>query len=342
MKKFLSTILAVVMVLSSMAMVVSANDDIVEAGIFVGTTKYDTFTAAQTAAAANPNKEIIISGTVEFGSRQGISVEGLHLRGINDAKIIPSATYGNSTSDTNKKGLLNVAASNVKISDIIFDGSRYGDTITMTTSPDFIVLRLNDGDNIKLDNVTVKGSPRTLIVVGTTTTDATVEVLEGGLFCEGDVNKDISDGNTYADINVVNGSFTMAYGEANAFIAEDHEEKKGTATVTASGHYTFGYKPLFVTYDIITTPKHIADTYLASEKNWIGARDYVKFMVDNNDKVIEMLKYVNANQLAMSEEMTDLNAMLDDMIEQDENSIFFNYLSYLNNYKSVLNAVSAE
>ena len=93
MKKFLSTILAVVMVLSSMAMVVSADETLAD-GIYVGTTKYDTFTAAQTAAAANTNKEIIISGTVEFGSRQGISVEGLHLRGINNAKIIPSATYG--------------------------------------------------------------------------------------------------------------------------------------------------------------------------------------------------------------------------------------------------------
>jgi len=342
MKKFLSTILAVVMVLSSMAMVVSAEETL-EDGIYVGTTKYDTFTAAQTAAAANTtNKEIIISGTVEFGSRQGISVEGLHLRGINNAQIIPSATYGNSTSDTNKKGLLNVAADNVKISNITFDGSDYGDTITMTTSPDFIVLRLNEGENIQLDNVTVKGSPRTLIVVGTTTTSAEVEVLEGGLYCEGDVNKDISDGTTYADINVANGSFTMAYGKANAFIAEDHEEKKGTATVTAPGHFTFGYTKLLATYDIITTPKHIADTYLASEKNWLGARNYVKFMVDNNDEVIEMLEYVNENQAAMNEEMTDLNDMLDDMIEQDENSIFFNYLSYLNNYKSVLNAVSAE
>lgn len=337
MKKFLSTILAVVMVLSSMAMVVSADETLAD-GIYVGTTMYDSFTAAQTAAAANTDKEIIISGTVEFGSRQGISVEGLHLRGINNAKIIPSATYGNSTSDTNKKGLLNVAADNVKISNITFDGSAYGDTITMTTSPDFIVLRLNEGENIQLDNVTVMGSPRTLIVVGTTTTTAEVEVLEGGLYCEGDVNKDISDGKTYADINVVNGTFTMAYGKANAFIAEDYEENTGNATVTAPGHYTFGYKPLLITYEICTTPKHIADTYLASEKNWSEARDYVKFMVNNDDKVVEMLEYVNENQAAMNEEMTDLNAMLDDMIEQDENSIFFNYLSYLNNYKSVLNA----
>ena len=128
MKKFLSTILAVVMVLSSMAMVVSANEADLADGIYVGTTPYDSIAAAQTAAVAS-NNEIIISGTVEFSYRQAISADNIHLRGINNAQIIPSATFKDGSA-TNIKGLLNIAGTGISVTNITFDGSVYGDTIT--------------------------------------------------------------------------------------------------------------------------------------------------------------------------------------------------------------------
>lgn len=303
MKKFLSTILAVVMVLSSMAMVVSADDSLAD-GIYVGTTKYDSIAAAQTAAVAS-NNEIIISGTVEFGYRQAISADGIHLRGINDAKIIPSASYA-SGSATNIKGLLNIQADNVKVTDITFDGSVYGDTISQTT--DFIVLRINEGTGIELDGVTVEGSPKTLMSIGTSTTSADVTATNFYAFGE---YKTIVDSATYADIDVVDGSFTMTSGVVNGFICED---TMNTFNVSAAGHYTFTYTPVLITEErVCTTPKHIADTYLNSNPSNTIKRKYMSALAENDSTTTDMLNYVAANISTMSDVANDLVDVIEDM-----------------------------
>lgn len=295
MKKFLSTILAVVMVLSSMAMVVSADEALAD-GIYVGTTMYDSFTAAQTAAAATTAKEIIISGTVEFGSRQGISVDGIHLRGINEAKIIPSESFGSTTSNTNWKGLLNIAGDDVVVSDIIFDGSVYGNKITKTT--DFVPLRCAEGE-ITLENVTITGSPRTLMNVGSTTTSAIVHA--NGLYCEAPL-KDVpraslvSSWTVYADVNVVNGTLNLNDGVVNGFICEDSGSGYSGSFVKGedlTGHHTLTHKlSLFSTKEITSTVKHYAASYVnakATSSSYVGTFKDAIADTDNQTVVAAMV-----------------------------------------------------
>lgn len=323
MKKFLSTILAVVMVLSSMATVAFAADDAsLTPGIYVGTDKYDSFSAAQTAAAATDAKEIIISGTVEFGSRQGISVEGLHLRGINNAQIIPSASYGNANnSATNKKGLLNIGANNVQVTDITFDGSVYGSTISSST--DFIVLRINSGNNIVLDGVTVKGSPKTLISVGLEDGTA-ANVTASNFYAEG-MTKTISTSATYADINVESGSFVVTSGTVDAFAKAD----KGTLTIVPAGHYSFTSG----SHVIKTTAKHVADSYNNSSINWLNVIGYLDALTSNDPITTQMMTDVYNCTYTSSDVKADMLTMINDMLGK---TILSGYKTYLNNYKSIL------
>ena len=330
MKKFLSTILAVVMVLSSMAMVVSADETLAD-GIYVGTTKYDTFTAAQTAAAANTNKEIIISGTVEFGSRQGISVEGLHLRGINNAKIIPSATYGDpNNSATNKKGLLNIGANNVKVSDVTFDGSVYGDTISQST--DFIVLRINEGTGIELSGVTVTGSPKTLISVGTSSTSASVTAEN--LYCQAEykdlpIATSLLGSTIYSDIDVAKGSFTLNSGEVNGFIGTSG----GTFTNGTENHYTLTDKVLWIEKSTTTTLKHYVESYAHAIANGNSyAEHFVDSIIDsrNLSEVADMVEDAE-DMVATDRETVELFVdLLEDAYEASNNSTIQGYINTLN------------
>lgn len=318
MKKFLSTILAVVMVLSSMAIVVSAEDALAD-GIYVGTTMYDSIAAAQTAAVAS-NNEIIISGTVEFGYRQAISADGIHLRGINDAKIIPSASYA-SGSATNIKGLLNIQADNVKVTDITFDGSVYGSTISSST--DFIVLRINSGNDIILDGVTVKGSPKTLVSVGLEDGTA-ANVTASNFYAEG-MTKTISTSATYADLNVENGSFVVTSGTVDAFAKADN----GTLTIVPAGHYSFTYGS-----DVIkTTAKHIADSYNNSSINWMNVIGYLEALTDNDPVTTQMMTDVYNCTYTSSAVKADMLTMINDMLSK---TFLNSYKTNLNNYKSIL------
>lgn len=325
MKKFLSTILAVVMVLSSMAMVVSANNaDYAEGYYYVNGVQYTDFMAAVSAANGGT---VIVSGECAFGSRLAVN-SSVTLQGVNDATIVPSASYGSTDSTTNWKGLLNIAGENVIVNDITFDGSIYGDTVSMST--DFVPVRCTSG-TITLDNVTIKGSKRSLLLIGSSTTTADVTVGENGLYCEGYTGKTIIEGNSYPDVNVIDGNFTMAYGVVNGFIAEDHETEQGEMNVTAAGHYTFEYTS---GVNVCTTPKHIADTYLASNVNWLEAQSYMRYLKSNDDKVVEMLQYVYTNRATMTEEVADWSSMLADMISKDT---FKSYKSYLEKYQTILN-----
>ncbi|MBR1970235.1 MAG: hypothetical protein IKA17_07745 [Clostridia bacterium] len=327
MKKFLSTILAVVMVLSSMAMVVSANDvDYAEGYYYVNGVQYTDFMAAVSAANGGT---VIVSGECAFSSRLAVN-SSVTLQGVNDATIVPSASYGSTDSDTNWKGLLNIQASDVTINDITFDGSLYG--IGKGTSTDFVVLRINEGTDIVLDNVTVLGSERTLISIGTSSTSAEVEVGEGGLYCEAPMKK-LSLVASYADILVKNGRLDMDYGIVNGFIAEDKDTNAGTIDVGAAGHYTFEYTTGFKKIDIATTPKHIANSYLDNNLNVLEESAYISLIGKNDAVTQQMMQYVYNNRNTLTEEMTDLNTMLDDMIA---GTIFGAYKTELQNYKAIL------
>ena len=232
-KKVLSAAVAAAMALSVMPMAMA--EETRAPGIYVGDTEYDTIAAAQ-AAAVSQSQPITISGTVEFDYRQGISADNITLQGENNATIVPSNTYGDNTSDTNKKGLLNFAGDNITVNDIKFDGSRYGDTISMFTSPDFIVVRVNEGSTT-FHNVHITGSPRTLLVVGTTTSSATVNASK--LYCDADL-KAYTMAEIYADVNIVNGAFNMTSGVVNGLISTDKDmETTRTLNVTAPGMFTF-------------------------------------------------------------------------------------------------------
>lgn len=275
MKKFLSTILAVVMVLSSMAMVVSAEVegfDYVDGKYYVGTQPYDSFSAAVSAAGAGGT--VTIAGTVEFGSRQGISTN-LTLEGVNNATIIPSESYGAVENTTNWKGLLNLAG-NITVKNITFDGSRYG-LQENRLEDDFVPVRCTSGV-INLENVRILGSDRTLLNVGSSTTSATVNA--NGLYCEAPL-KDVpvysifGTQNTYADVNVVNGTLNLNDGVVNGFICTDHGTKNGY-TYTGSlekgldlkGHHTLIYADgLFSTDDITSTVAHFSASYVNAKEN---------------------------------------------------------------------------
>jgi len=278
MKKFLSTILAVIMVLSSMAMVVSADETLAD-GIYVGTTKYDTFTAAQAAVAGNTNKEIIISGTVEFGSRQGVSIDNLHLRGINDATIIPTNSFGSTPSDTNWKGLLNISGANVIVSDITFDGTVYGDKITAST--DFVPVRCTSG-TITLNNVEIKGSPRTLMIVGSSS--STASVTANGLYCQGEYKGMDA---TYADINVAKGTLTLNSGKVNGFICKD---SGGTIVNNTNNHYKLTQRIFIIlTREMTSTVDHFANSFVYSSLTDADKSDYVDAIAGNFETVKDMV-----------------------------------------------------
>ena len=302
MKKFLSTILAVVMVLSSMAMVVSANDaDYAEGYYYVNGVQYTDFMAAVSAANGGT---VIVSGECAFGSRLAVN-SSVTLQGVNDATIVPSASYGSTDSDTNWKGLLNIAGENVVVNDITFDGSLYGDSITSST--DFVPVRCTSG-NITLNNVTIKGSPRSLMIVGSSSSEANVTAINFKAYGE---LKNIVESATYADINVVDGTFTMTSGTVDGFICE---ENANTFDVSAAGHYTFTYTPVLITEErVCTTPKHIADTYLNSNPSNTIKRKYMSALAENDTTTTSMLNYVATNISTMSDVATDLVEVIEDM-----------------------------
>lgn len=305
MKKFLSTILAVVMVLSSMAMVVSADDSLAD-GIYVGTTKYETFTAAQTAAAANTNKEIIISGTVEFGSRQGISVDGIHLRGINNAKIIPSTSYGSTDSTTNWKGLLNIAGEGVTVSDIVFDGSRYGDNQAITV--DFKPVRVTSGTTT-LNNVTIKGSKRTLLMVGTSSSSAIVNA--NGLTIEAD-EKTLSTGKAYADVEVVGSEseLNVSSGSIDGYILGPTD----SLDVAINGYYVFSNSD--DDEEICTTAETLANGYVNNVSSITNTQVYTysNMLCDSADTTAIMISDIVNDIENKSDIATTFVDMIDDML----------------------------
>lgn len=263
MKKAISILLAVIFAISLMPVALAHSTATITAynssDAQVGTT-YATLDAAA-AAAGQGGKVCISAGVLEVNGRQTISVSGVTLEGAGrDATIIkPSASFANA-SETNRKAILTIAADEVKVNNLTIDGSVYGSTITGAT--DFVIIRINDGDDVELNNIYVTGSPKTLIQLGTGNllTGNSVTVTASDFYCDG-MPKTISGGNTYADIDITNRStLTVTSGLVNGFIAKD---------ILASYTFETACEPLFTLYHgytfvyVTSTFQHFVNTYIA-------------------------------------------------------------------------------
>ena len=228
------------------------------AGAEVGT--YTTIDAAVNAAGEN-GRVVISEGTLAVSGRQTISKAGVTVEGAGHDKtfLVTSENFKNA-STTNIKALLTIAADNVTVKGMTIDGSVYGNTITAAT--DFVVIRVNDGDGIELNDVYVTGSPKTLMQLGTGNliTGNSVTVTAADFYCDG-MPKTITDGKTYADIDIVNrSSLTVTSGLVNGFIATG---------LLASYDIGTGCEPLFTLYhgnvfvNVTSTFQHFVNTYAA-------------------------------------------------------------------------------
>lgn len=228
------------------------------AGAEVGT--YTTIDAAVNAAGEN-GRVVISEGTLAVNGRQTISKTGVTVEGAGRDKtlLVTSENFKNA-STTNIKALLTIAADDVTVEGMTIDGSVYGNTITAAT--DFVVIRVNDGDGIELNDVYVAGSPKTLVQLGTGNliTGNSVTVTADDFYCDG-MPKTITDGKTYADIDIVNrSSLTVTSGLVNGFIATG---------LLASYDIGTGCEPLFTLYhgnvfvNVTSTFQHFVNTYAA-------------------------------------------------------------------------------
>lgn len=224
----------------------------------VGT--YTTIDAAVNAAGEN-GRVVISEGTLAVNGRQTISKAGVTVEGAGRDKtfLVTSDSFQNASA-TNLKALLTIAADDVTVEGMTIDGSVYGNTITAAT--DFVVIRVNDGDGIELNDVYVAGSPKTLVQLGTGNliTGNSVTVTADDFYCDG-MPKTITDGKTYADIDIVNrSSLTVTSGLVNGFIATG---------LLASYDIGTGCEPLFTLYhgnvfvNVTSTFQHFVNTYAA-------------------------------------------------------------------------------
>lgn len=296
MKKAVSILLAVIFAISLMPVALADSTATITAynssDAQVGTT-YATIDAAA-AAAGQGGKVCISAGVLEVNGRQTISVSGITLEGAGrDATIIkPSASFANA-SETNRKAILTIAADNVTVKDLSLDGTDYGSTIDMAdeTEYDFVILRINSGSGIVLDDIYVAGSPKTLIQAGSGSNSVTVTADE--LCCDG-MPKSINDGNAYPDIDVTNfSSMTINSGAINGFIANE---------LFASYTIGSGCEPMYTLRHslfirVTSTFQHFANTYVALRDDISGlGLDYTADFANsqNADTVSSMVDYAES------------------------------------------------
>ena len=306
MKRTASMFLALVMVLSLCTVgaladsntatitAYNANEEEVGSG-------YTSLGAAAAAAGEYGTVEIS-DGIIYYDSRQGVTTNNVTIKGAGRTAttIMTSSTFINA-SDQNRKSLVNFAANNVTVQDLAFDGGAYGRNLVPTSAvgTQFNVIRVNSG-TVHFDNVSIAGSTRTLLSVGTwgeTATSATVTAAN--FYCEGEY-KTVTNANTYADISIVNGYFTLTSGTVNAFICEDkdthaghfnnncattHHELKHTETI-------LGIIPLWTAYTTSTT-KHYAECYTQMQAASTSSKGKYAADLNDNDNNATTTKMVN-------------------------------------------------
>lgn len=318
MKKAFSILLAVIFAISLMPIALADSTATITAynssDAQVGTT-YATIDAAA-AAAGQGGKVCISAGVLEVNGRQTISVSGVTLEGAGRGvtTIKPSANFANA-SETNRKAILTIAADNVTVKDLSLDGTDYGETIDMADENeyDFVVLRINSGSGIVLDDIYVAGSPKTLIQAGSGSNSVTVTADE--LYCDG-MPKTINDGNAYPDIDVINlSSLTINSGAINGFIANE---------LFASYTIGSGCEPMYTLRHslfirVTSTFQHFANTYAAlrDEINGLGM-DYTADFANsqNADTVSSMVDYAESIAATDPEPVENFIILLSDAAAQ--------------------------
>lgn len=341
MKKFLSTILAVVMVLSSMAMVVSAEDSNIPTsnGIWANGNPYSSIDAAA-AALSTTGGTIYVHGVVEVGSRQTIAYDGITLEGVtDDAALVASDNFVNA-STTNRKAVLTVTATGTtNIKNISVDGSAYGEDLELDWSisgdnddSEFNVVRLNAGTVI-LENVDITGSIRTLLSIGTSNSAANVTATNLNLT---GYTKKVSNSFAFPDLSGVNGSFEMVSGNADCWVAT---ENACTMKFPSEGTYAFTY----LTQTVWVSPRHLVNTYNDSETSTLDLSGYKSILTGSANKAIaeSMVRYVKTNEATMSDVKAGFITMIDDLLARKNlfggSLLNSNEQSIVNNYKNILN-----
>lgn len=329
MKKFLSILLAGIMLACMIPTMAFAED--APSGIFVGETQYSSIDAAAAAAYNTTSKEITISGTVAVNGRQTIAYDGVKLIGINNATLIPSASYANGSA-TNRKALFTITASNVIVNNVSFDGSVYGDTLTGTD--DFVVVRVNSGTGIQLNNVYITGSKKSLMQIGTSSSSASVTAtnISGQATYKALPINSILSGTVYPDIDINSGSsLAIVSGAINAFIKA---ESGATFTYPSSTYYGFTYTHNWISYTIYSTARHIVNSYLyAKEHDDVDATKLENLFSNSNN--MNTVGSMVTNTLAESPRDLTFIQQLKELIDAA-----INKLSSGNTYRATLEGYS--
>lgn len=309
MKKYLSILLVGIMLMCMIPTMAFAENG--QSGIFVGSTRYDSIDSAAAAAYNTAEKEITISGTVAVGSRQTIAYDGVKLVGENNAKLVASTDFTNASA-TNKKALFTVAANNVQITNVEFDGSPYGNTITSST--DFVVVRVNSGTGIQLNNVYITGSKKTLLQIGTSSSTASVTAtnISGQAAYKALPVSSILSGTVYPDIDInSNSTLDIVSGAINAFIKA---ESGATFLYPTSTYYSFTYTYNWIPYTVYSTARHIVYSYSYAKSH--DDVDESKFVaLFENQSNLTSVQNMVTNTLAESPRDLDFIQQFKEMID---------------------------
>lgn len=269
----------------------------------VGT--YTTIDAAVNAAGEN-GRVVISEGTLAVNGRQTISKAGVTVEGAGRDKtfLVTSDRFQNASA-TNLKALLTIAADDVTVKGMTIDGSAYGETITSST--DFVVIRFNEGTGIKLEDVYVTGSPKTLMQLGMSNTS--VSVTATNLYCQG-MPKQLSENATFPDIDLNNNSTLEVNGGAlHAFISDIGDDSCNL--INCEPVYTLVYTRMVIFSDYLhSTFQHYANCYVESDAQQSPLYDtYVGAINDSRNQTVigEMVDHAEDVALAGSDDASVVN-----------------------------------
>lgn len=269
----------------------------------VGT--YTTIDAAVNAAGEN-GRVVISEGTLAVNGRQTISKAGVTVEGAGRDKtfLVTSDSFQNASA-TNLKALLTIAADDVTVKGMTIDGSAYGETITSST--DFVVIRFNEGTGIKLEDVYVTGSPKTLMQLGMSNTS--VSVTATNLYCQG-MPKQLSENATFPDIDLNNSSTLEVNGGAlHAFISDIGDDSCNL--INCEPAYALVYTRMVIFSDYLhSTFQHYANCYVESDAQQSPLYDtYVGAINDSRNQTVigEMVDHAEDVALAGSDDASVVN-----------------------------------
>lgn len=303
---------------------------------------YTTIDAAVNAAGEN-GRVVISEGTLAVNGRQTISKAGVTVEGAGRAKtfLVTSDSFKNG-SETNRKALLTIAADNVTVEGMTIDGSTYGDTLDMSglfSFKDFVVVRVNSGSNVKLYDLYITGSPKTLIQLGNGTTPAIVTADE--LYCQG-VAKAVNLTAMYPDIDFANtdSRLTVNSGALHAFIS-DVGESSCYVGINCEPVFTLIHTALFQPNEYLhSTFQHYANMYVAMKDDLtILTGSYANDLANtaNQETITGMVEQAKATVSSDPASVQNFVTLLNDASEEASGD----YAQTLSNYADELSAMLA-